>query len=176
MSSGNPGRWEDHPPVHRRAMAAPRRHRQSERHLASRSVPPFSTSRQSALEPPWRPARQDFAAVALLRDEAGNQTYELGGPSFDLVKLARTISAVTGTRVTYRDLPVEEYVDVLQQGGLDEATARFVAAIDTSIARGELATNGQDLAQLLGRQPTPLTELVRAAYENLKVSDSVQSS
>jgi NAD(P)H dehydrogenase (quinone) len=123
--------------------------------------------------------RQDFAsaaAAALLRNEAGNPTYELGGPSFDLAQLARTISDVTGTRVTYRDLPVEQYVDVLQQDGLDQATARFVAAIDASIARGELETNRQDLAQLLGRPPTPLTEIVRAAYDVLKVSDSVQSS
>ena len=123
--------------------------------------------------------RQDFASAAaraLLRNEAGNPTYELGGPSFDLVQLARTISDVTGTRVTYRDLPVEQYVDVLQQDGLDQATARFVAAIDASIARGELETNRQDLAQLLGRPPTPLTEIVRAAYDVLKVSDSVQSS
>ncbi len=123
--------------------------------------------------------RQDFASAAaapLLRNEGGNPTYELGGPSFDLAQLARTISDVTGTRVTYRDLPVEQYVDVLQQDGLDQATARFVAAIDASIARGELETNRQDLAQLLGRAPTALTEIVPAAYDVLKVSDSVQSS
>jgi len=116
------------------------------------------------------------AAAALVRDESGNPTYELGGLSFDLAQLARTISDVTGTRVTYRDLPVEQYVDLLEQDGLDQATARFVAAIDASIARGELETNRQDLAQLLGRPPTPLSVIVRAAYDVLKVTDSVQSS
>jgi len=73
--------------------------------------------------------RQDYAAAAaaaLLRDEGGNVTYELGGPSFDLAQLGRTISDVTNTRVTYRDLPQEQFVDVLQQGGLAEGTARFV--------------------------------------------------
>ena len=122
--------------------------------------------------------RQDFAsaaAAALLRNEGGNPTYELGGSSFDLAQLAWIFSDVTGTRVTYRDLPVEQYVDVLQQDGLDQATARFVAAIDASIARGELDTNRQDLGQLLGRPPTPLSVIVRAAYDVLKVSDSVQS-
>ena len=123
--------------------------------------------------------RQDFAsaaAAALLRNEGGNPTYELGGPSFDLAQLARTISDVTGTPVTYRDLPVEQYVDVLQQDGLEAGSRLIEAANDASIARGELETNRKDLAQLLGRQPTPLTEIVRAAYDVLKVSDSVQSS
>src|SRR5437879_4938086 len=102
--------------------------------------------------------RQDFAsaaAAALLRDEGGNVVYELGGPSFALAQLGRTISDVTGTRVTYRDLPQEQFVDVLQRGGLDEGTARFVAAIDSSIARGEPETDRHDLAQLLGRPATP---------------------
>lgn len=112
-------------------------------------------------------SRQDFAAAAataLLADEEGNRTYELGGPAFDLSELARLITEVTGTKVTYRDLPAEEYASWLQRAGLDEATAHFVAALDTSIARGDLETSSQDLVQLLGRPATPLTEVVAAAY------------
>jgi len=37
----------------------------------------------------------------------------------------------------------------------DEATAHFVAALDTSIARGDLETSRQDLATLLGRPSRP---------------------
>lgn len=110
--------------------------------------------------------RQDYAAAAaasLLDDQDGNRTYELGGPAFDLTQLAQVISEVTGTPVTYRDLSVEEYVASLQQTGLDEATAGFVAALDTSIAHGDLHTNSQDLAELLGRPTTSLTDAVRAA-------------
>lgn len=111
-------------------------------------------------------SRQDYAAAAtaLLADEEGNRTYELGGPAFDLTELARLITEVTGTKVTYRDLPAEEYASWLQRAGLDEATAHFVAALDTSIARGDLETSSQDLAQLLGRPTTSLTEVVAAAY------------
>jgi NAD(P)H dehydrogenase (quinone) len=57
-------------------------------------------------------SRQDYAAAAaaaLLRDESGNRTYELGGPPVSLPQLARVISEVTGAKVTYRDLPAEEY-------------------------------------------------------------------
>jgi NAD(P)H dehydrogenase (quinone) len=103
------------------------------------------------------------AVAALLDDEEGNRTYELGGPAFDLTELAQAISEVTGTPVTYRDLPVEEYVAVLQRGGLDQPAARFVADLDASIARGELETDSQDLARLLGRPPTALTDVLQAA-------------
>jgi NAD(P)H dehydrogenase (quinone) len=112
--------------------------------------------------------RQDYAAAAaaaLLQDEESNRTYELGGPAFDLPELAQAISEVTGTPVTYRDLPVKEYASRLQEAGLDEESARFVAALDASIAHGDLETNSQDLARLLGRPATPLTDAVRAARD-----------
>jgi NAD(P)H dehydrogenase (quinone) len=110
--------------------------------------------------------RQDYAAAAtaaLLQDEEGNRTYELGGPAFDLTELARVISEVTGASVAYRDLPVVEYSSWLQVAGLDEGSAQFVAALDASIARGDLETKSQDLARLLGRPATPLTDVVRVA-------------
>ena len=110
--------------------------------------------------------RRDYAAAAaaaLLQDEEGDRTYELGGPAFDLSELARVISEVTGAPVAYRDLPVDEYASSLQQAGLDEATARFVAALDASIARGDLETDSEDLSRLLGRPVTPLADAVRAA-------------
>ncbi len=48
--------------------------------------------------------------------------------------------------------------------GLDEANAHFVAALDSSIAHGDLETDSQDLAQLLGRPATPLSEVVRGRH------------
>jgi len=79
------------------------------------------------------------------------------------VGLAVHISEVTGAKVIYRDLPAEEYARALWRAGLDEATARFVAAVDASIARGELETSNADLTNLLGRAATGLAEVVRAA-------------
>ena len=109
--------------------------------------------------------RQDYAAAAaaLLQDQDGNRTYELGGPAFDLPELARAISEATARSVTYRDLTVEEYTAELRETGLDEGTAQFVAALDASIANGDLETDRQDLTQLLGRPATPLltSSLVR---------------
>jgi NAD(P)H dehydrogenase (quinone) len=112
-------------------------------------------------------SRQDYAAAAataLLHDEGGNRTYELGGPAFGLPGLALAITEVTGATMAYRDLPGGEYASWLQRAGLDEATARFVAALDASIARGDLETSSQDLPELLERPAAPLTEVIRAAY------------
>ena len=110
--------------------------------------------------------RADYAAAAaaaLLTDDDGTVVRELGGPGVTLADLAAAVSEVTGTTVRYRDLSVDELVAALQGAGLDAGTAAFVAAIDTSIARGELDTGDDDLAALLGRPVTPLAEAVRAA-------------
>ena len=114
--------------------------------------------------------RQDYAAAAaaeLLNDDDGNRTYELGGPAFDLPELARVISEVIGTPVTYIDLSVDDYAARLEQTGLDEASARFVAALDGSIANGDLETDSRDLEQLRGHSVTPLADAVRAAAADL---------
>jgi uncharacterized protein YbjT (DUF2867 family) len=110
--------------------------------------------------------RADYAAatVAALTAEAdGNVVYELGGAAFTLSELASTITEVTGRTVVYRDVPPAELAQALQGYGLDEATAGFVAAIDTSIAQGALETDSTDLVELLRRRSTPLAEAVRAA-------------
>lgn len=111
--------------------------------------------------------RADYAEAAaslLTGDIADQQGYwELGGPSFTLTELAETVTAVTGTRVVYRDLSVEEFTDHLVATGMDRASAEFVAALDGSAARGELETDSPALENLLGRAPTPLVAAVRAA-------------
>ncbi|WP_129788639.1 SDR family oxidoreductase [Promicromonospora panici] len=112
-------------------------------------------------------ARADFAAAAaaaLLTDDDGDAVHELGGPAFTFDELAATVSDVTGTKVAPRDLSVEEYAAALEQVGLDAGTAGFVAGLDASIAAGDLETDSEDLARLLGRPFTPLADVVRAAH------------
>lgn len=110
-------------------------------------------------------ARADYgvaAAAALLTEGTGNALHELGGPAFTLAELAATITDVTDRQVSYRDTSAEELAAALQGFGLDAGTAGFVAAIDTSIAAGDLETSSNDLAALLGRPVTPLADAVRA--------------
>jgi len=114
-------------------------------------------------------SRQDYAVAAvaaLLQNVDGSRAYELGGPSFDLFELAEAITATTGTGVTYYNLSVSDYINTLKRSGLDQNTAEFVAALDASIARGELETNSQDLEQLLGRPVTSLATVIREAQHH----------
>ncbi|GAA0298765.1 NAD(P)H-binding protein [Kineococcus aurantiacus] len=111
--------------------------------------------------------RADYAAAAaaaLVGEDTTSRTHELAGTTFDFTELAATITDVTGTTVVSRDLPGEEYEQALTGFGLDAGTAGFVAALDASIARGDLFTDSRDLEQLIGRPATTLAEAVRAAH------------
>ena len=90
-------------------------------------------------------------------------TRRAGRAAFDLTELARVITEVTGTPVTYTDLSVDDYVHTLEQAGLEVANAQFVAALDASIANEDLETDSRDLERLIGHPVTPLVDVVRAA-------------
>lgn len=59
---------------------------------------------------------------------------------------------------------------------MGEDTARFVAALDTSIAHGDLQTDSQDLAHVLGRPPTSLADAVQDAYAGAAENDRLAPS
>ncbi|MEO3770437.1 SDR family oxidoreductase [Micromonospora sp. B9E7] len=110
--------------------------------------------------------RADYAAAAvaaLTREEDGNAVYELGGTPFTFDELAETVTEVTGTPVVHQDLSAAELASALENVGLDAGTAGFVAALDRSIAIGELVTDSDDLSRLIGRPSTPLRDAIRAA-------------
>jgi NAD(P)H dehydrogenase (quinone) len=111
---------------------------------------------------------QAAAAVLLKEDQAG-KVYELGGEeAFTLGELAGEIGAATGRPVEYRDMPVEQYTEVLVQAGLPRPYAAVLADCDLGIARGELLVTTGDLNALIGRPATPMPEVVRAAAEAVR--------
>ena len=67
-------------------------------------------------------ARADYARAAasvLLLDDQAGKVYELGGDEpFTLRELAEEVSSAAGQPVTYQDLPVEQYTEVLTEVGL----------------------------------------------------------
>ncbi|MFG1803431.1 SDR family oxidoreductase [Micromonospora carbonacea] len=105
----------------------------------------------------------EAAAAALTGAAETNRVYELGGPAFTLTELAEEVSRQTGQAVGYTDLPAEKLTEVLVSAGLPEGFAAVLADSDLGLARGELYVDGDDLAKLIGREPTTLAEALRAA-------------
>jgi NAD(P)H dehydrogenase (quinone) len=105
----------------------------------------------------------EAAAAVVAGDRHEGNVYELGGDPFTMPELAATVSAVTGADVTYTDVPVEQFAQILEGAGLPAPVAGMFADIDRSVAAGDLFVEGNDLEKLIGRAPTPLAEAVAAA-------------
>lgn len=103
------------------------------------------------------------AAAAVLLLEDPKEVYELGGPAVTLPELAAAVTEVTGSKVTYTDVPADELTKVLVGAGLPEQYAAVLADADLGLARGELEVAPTDLEGLLGRPTTPLADALRAA-------------
>jgi NAD(P)H dehydrogenase (quinone) len=117
--------------------------------------------------------RADLAeAAAEVLVGAGHEgtVYELGGESFSMTELAAEISRQSGKPVTYTDLPVEKYTELLVGVGLPEPVARILADSDRAAAHGALEVDRADLEKLLGRPATPLAEAIRAAVNGAAVN------
>jgi NAD(P)H dehydrogenase (quinone) len=116
-------------------------------------------------------ARADYAeaAAAVLTGEGHEgAVYELGGEAFTMAELAEVVSTATGRTVTYTDLPVEQYTQVLVAAGLPEPVAAVFADGDRGAAAGELLVDGSDLEKLIGRAPTSLSDAVAVAVAGLR--------
>ena len=111
-------------------------------------------------------SRIDFAdAAAVVLTTAGheNTTYELGGDhAWDGPELAAAMAQVLGTPVAYSTLTPEQHAAALTATGLDAGTVGFVVALDGNIHDGLLGETTGDLARLIGRPTTPLSEGLRA--------------
>jgi NAD(P)H dehydrogenase (quinone) len=110
--------------------------------------------------------RADFAeaaAVAVSEDGHAGAVYELGGEAFTMAELAGVVSEVTGQNVSYTDMPVEQYTQVLVGAGLPEPVAAVFADGDRGAAEGELYVDSADLEKLLGRPATSLRDAVSEA-------------
>ena len=105
----------------------------------------------------------EAAAAVVAEDGHAGAVYELGGEPFTMSELAATVSEVTGTDVTYTDVPVEQFAAILEGAGLPAPVAGMFADIDRSVAAGDLFVESKDLEKLIGRAPTPLADAVAAA-------------
>lgn len=115
--------------------------------------------------------RADYAAAAaaVIAGEGHEKAvYELGGDSsFSMSDLAATISSASGREITYQDMAVEAYTQVLVGAGLPEPVAAVYADADAGIAAGALHVTTGDLSRLMGRPTTGHADVVAEAIRSL---------
>ncbi|MCW3816214.1 SDR family oxidoreductase [Micromonospora sp. DR5-3] len=104
----------------------------------------------------------EAAAIVLTTEGHTNRVYELGGAPFTMTELAAEVSRQSGNTVSYLDLPVDKLTELLVAAGVPEGYAAVLADGDRGLGQGDLQV-GDDLAKLLGRNPTTLAEAIRAA-------------
>jgi NAD(P)H dehydrogenase (quinone) len=111
--------------------------------------------------------RADYAAAAvavLTTPGHENKIYELAGDKpFTMSELAGEVSRQTGRNLAYRDLPAEDYEQLLVDGGMPRAMAHLLADADLGVARGELDDSSGTLRRLIHRPTTTLAAAVTAA-------------
>jgi NAD(P)H dehydrogenase (quinone) len=113
-------------------------------------------------------ARQDYAeaAVAILtspEDQAG-KVYELAGSdSFTFADLAAGAARESGKPVAAIDLPKPEFEAAIIAIGLPPFVAALIAKSDNGAREGGLFDNSGTLERVIGRPPTPLSDMIAAA-------------
>lgn len=112
-------------------------------------------------------SRKDFAdgaAKVLTTDGHEGKVYEFtGDTALSYADIADAFGQVTGRDVVYQPVAAADVVAAMVQAGLDEGTAGFVAAIDTSIAEGTLDLVDPTLGQLIGRPTASLVDVLKEA-------------
>lgn len=105
-------------------------------------------------------ARADLAeaaAIVLTTDGHLGKTYELtGATAWTMTDLAAVAADITGRPVVYETLTLEQQAAVLAESGMPAEFAHAIAGMDLSIGAGDLGEPHDDLARLLGREPTTL--------------------
>ncbi|MEK3790596.1 SDR family oxidoreductase [Paenibacillus sp. FSL R7-0204] len=109
--------------------------------------------------------RSDYAeaAAAVLAGESRESViYELSGTPLTQAELAAVVGEVLGQEVAVQQVDDTAYAKIMAGAGVPEAALPIVVAIQAAIRDGALNIESGDLAKLLNRPLTPLSEGVRA--------------
>ncbi len=102
------------------------------------------------------------AAKALVGDGHENKVYELSGQPLSQSEFAAMLSRVLDINVPYKEVSDEAYAQMLIDNGTPEGIAGFVVAIQQGIQTGALDVESDDLATLLGHEPTSAEDGIKA--------------
>ena len=106
----------------------------------------------------------EAAAIVLTDESYQGKTFELAGDSsYTLSDLASEVSKQSGKSIPYKDIPEQEYVNILKNIGLPEGMANALASWDVNASRGDLYCDTNDLTKILGRPTAPISESIKDA-------------
>lgn len=114
-------------------------------------------------------SRADYAGAAIaVLTQSGHacKTYELAGDrAFTMYEFAEEVSKQAGRTIVYNDLPAAEYEATLLSIGVPQIIVDVVIDADVKSSKGELDSSSPDLAGLLGRSTTSLSDAIKAALQ-----------
>ena len=105
----------------------------------------------------------EAAAIVLTDERYKGKTFELAGDtSYTLSDLAAEVSKQSGKSIPYKDIPEQEYANILKNIGFPEGFAQALASWDVSASKGDLYCDTNHLTEILGRPTTPIVETVKS--------------
>jgi len=93
--------------------------------------------------------------------EHKNSSYEItSNKAYTLPEIANMLSEASGKEVTYTDISIADFENVLQEIGLPEEQVAITVATAETFVNGALDFTFGDLEKLLGHQPTGLDSFI----------------
>ncbi len=104
----------------------------------------------------------DVAVATLIQDGHVGKTYELTGPeALSNHDVAKTLSAVLGREISYKDIPIEEARNALASQGMSEWMVKVILELFEMSAADEAAEVTDTVEQLTGNAPIRFEAFVR---------------
>ncbi|MGW3635229.1 NmrA family NAD(P)-binding protein [Streptomyces sp. NPDC005122] len=108
---------------------------------------------------------QGRAIAALLKDPAGRigTTIPLSGPvEMNHEQMAAELSEALGRKIVFQDLPVDEYVDSLNEMGVPPYIVQHLGGAMVDYQNGHMSGADDNVELLTGRRPMTVGEFARA--------------
>ncbi len=114
--------------------------------------------------------RQDcaYAAAGVLEHAAlhENKRYRITGPqAYSRTEIAALVSEITGKKLSYVDLPPEDFKKALVGAGMPEGFAKVFLSFELAIKGGELEPVTQAVEELSGHNPVSLRSYLESALK-----------
>ncbi|GEO25333.1 NAD(P)-dependent oxidoreductase [Alicyclobacillus acidoterrestris] len=114
-------------------------------------------------------ARRDYAeAAASVLSGTGheNTIYELSGQLLTQEELATVVGEVLGKEVSVEQVDDATYANIMKQAGVPDFVIPMLVSIQQGIREGALEVESNDFEKLLGRETTPIRQVIRQMIDD----------